>query len=299
MIRRFLDDKQDKNKEGRLNKNKKNILNNNSQSHKKDKIEINKILKKNQVVILTIALMLMTAGYMNYTNNHENENMLLAELGDAKLVSANVQEIENTITNEMDNYIKQNETANEIINTVENSINNKITNQEDVTANVNSNALVNDVSAKSGNNNILENVSEQNISQNTVETASSVANPKEESDYFTKSKLEREIMYSQMLETYQDILEDEKIPSDQKGIAQNEIKNINDTKNALMIVENLLKTKGFKNVIVFINGQSINVVTEQENLTTEQVAQIQNIVQRELNADIQNIHITSNKNEKT
>ena len=48
-------------------------------------IGIKKIMKKNQVVILALALMLMTAGYMNYTNNHENENMLLASLGDAQL----------------------------------------------------------------------------------------------------------------------------------------------------------------------------------------------------------------------
>ena len=66
---------------------------------KQKKTGINKIMKKNQVVILTLALMLMTAGYMNYTNNHENENVLLAQLGDAKLVSTNVAEI-NEIVNE-------------------------------------------------------------------------------------------------------------------------------------------------------------------------------------------------------
>ena len=54
-------------------------------SEKKDNSGIKKIMKKNQVVILALALMLMTAGYMNYTNNHENENLLLAQLGDAKL----------------------------------------------------------------------------------------------------------------------------------------------------------------------------------------------------------------------
>ena len=71
-------------------------------SEKKDNSGIKKIMKKNQVVILALALMLMTAGYMNYTNNHENENLLLAQLGDAKLVSANVME---------NNTISQNETT--------------------------------------------------------------------------------------------------------------------------------------------------------------------------------------------
>ena len=208
---------------------------------KQKKTGINKIMKKNQVVILTLALMLMTAGYMNYTNNHENENVLLAQLGDAKLVSTNVAEI-NEIVNE-----NTNETQ------VENQ--NAVTNQE-----------------------------VQETSNNAIESTD---------DYFTKSKLERETMYSQMLETYQKILENEKIASNQKDIAENEIKNINDKKNAIMIVENLLKTKDFEKAVVFINEQSVNVVVKGEKLETEQVAQIQNIIQRELKTNIENIHITT------
>lgn len=208
---------------------------------KQKKTGINKIMKKNQVVILTLALMLMTAGYMNYTNNHENENVLLAQLGDAKLVSTNVAEI--------------NEIVNENTNETQFENQNAVTNQE-----------------------------VQETSNNAIESTD---------DYFTKSKLERETMYSQMLETYQKILENEKIASDQKDIAENEIKNINDKKNAIMIVENLLKTKDFEKAVVFINEQSVNVVVKGEKLETDQVAQIQNIIQRELKTNIENIHITT------
>ena len=101
-------------------------------------------------------------------------------------------------------------------------------------------------------------------------------------------------MYSQMLETYTGILENEKISSEQKDIAENEIKNINDTKNAIMVVENLFETKEFENAIVFVNNPSVNVVIKAKELTTEQVAQVQNIVQRELKTEIENIHITTN-----
>ena len=204
-------------------------------------IGIKKIMKKNQVVILALALMLMTAGYLNYTNNHENENLLLAGLGDAQLVSANAIDSNNTIENLQ-------------------------TESMPIVAN------------------------QENTNQVTQETSTNATND----DYFTRSKLERETMYSQMLETYTGILENEKISSEQKDIAENEIKNINDTKNAIMVVENLLGTKGFENIIVFVNNPSINVVIKAEELTTEQVAQVQNIVQRELKTDIENIHITTN-----
>ena len=204
-------------------------------------IGIKKIMKKNQVVILALALMLMTAGYLNYTNNHENENLLLAGLGDAQLVSANAIDSNNTIENLQ-------------------------TESMPIVAN------------------------QENTNQVTQETSTNATND----DYFTRSKLERETMYSQMLETYTGILENEKISSEQKDIAENEIKNINDTKNAIMVVENLLGTKGFENVIVFVNNPSVNVVIKAKELGTEQVAQIQNIVQRELKTEIENIHITTN-----
>ena len=237
-------------------------------------IGIKKIMKKNQVVILALALMLMTAGYLNYTNNHENENLLLAGLGDAQLVSANVTDgsvnEDNVSSNIVDtNNVDQSETT-------ENNSNEQNVLNEDIGTN---------------ENNIDPNAPIVNSTNGqTQETSTSASND----DYFTRSKLERETMYSQMLETYTGILENEKISSEQKDIAENEIKNINDTKNAIMVVENLFETKGFEKAIVFVNNPSVNVVIKAKELGTEQVAQIQNIVQRELKTEIENIHITTN-----
>ena len=117
------------------------------------------------------------------------------------------------------------------------------------------------------------------------------SNNNTDSEYFTSSKLERDNMYSQMLENYQKMLNNSNIAEDQKSIASQEIKNINNTKNSIMICENLIKTKGFKDVVIFVNGESVNIVVKSEKLTEEQVAQIQNIVTREVNTEIENIHI--------
>ena len=56
-----------------------------------------KILKKNQVIISVLALMLITVGYMNYTSNITNtletgalmNSETMAGIGDAKLVNSN------------------------------------------------------------------------------------------------------------------------------------------------------------------------------------------------------------------
>ena len=203
-----------------------------------------KIIKKNQLTILVIALMLVTAGYLNYNTNYE-QNLLEA--------SSNIYEEENS------NYIA--------------SIGDAVL--------VNSNEVENTIHT----HNELE---ENTTTNNTVETSANA-----EDEYFTTSRLERDKMYSQMLETYQKILESSTISSEQKTISNQEITNINDTKNAIMISENLIKTKGFEDCIIFVNDKSISVIIKTENLTNEQIAQIQNIIAREMQAEIENIHIMS------
>lgn len=213
------------------------------------------ILKKNQVIIYVIALMLVTAGYLNYTTNtskqvsvetamerESNDDMQIADIGDATLVSSNDVKVENTTNTEQ---------ANSDSNTVENE----------------------------------SNVNTTNTMETTADTTSD--------EYFTKSKLDRDNMYSQMIETYENILNSSNSSETQKQSATDEIKKINDTKNSIMICENLISTKGFKNSIVFVNGDSVSIIVGIESLKQEEVAQIQNIVSRELNVKIENIHIST------
>lgn len=211
------------------------------------------ILKKNQVIISAIAIMLIAAGYMNYTANTKDaleasalaDTEAYAQLGDATLVSANV-------------------TDNTTIGTA--------------------------ISTNTENTENTENTGNTGNTENTEVTQTSSSSSDE---YFTESRLEREKMYSQMLESYQNILENSQISETQKEISQNEIKNINDTKNAIMIAENLIKNKGFEDVVIFVNGESISVIIKGAEITPEQIAQIQNIVSRELSAEVDNIHISN------
>ena len=217
------------------------------------------ILKKNQVIISAIAIILIAAGYMNYTANTKDaleasalaDTEAYAQLGDATLVSANVTD--NT--------------------TIGTAISTNTENTE-----------------STGNTENTENTGNTGNTENTEVTQTSSSTSDE---YFTESRLEREKMYSQMLESYQNILENSQISETQKEISQNEIKNINDTKNAIMIAENLIKNKGFEDVVIFVNGESISVIIKGAEITPEQIAQIQNIVSRELSAEVDNIHISN------
>lgn len=109
--------------------------------------------------------------------------------------------------------------------------------------------------------------------------------------YFEESKLSRDTIYSQTLETYKEMLNNSNVSEEQKAIVTQEITKLNKEKNAIMICENLISTKGFENCVIFVNVESISVIIKAEELKTEEIAQIQNIISREMNAKIENIHI--------
>ena len=224
------------------------------------------LLKKNQVIIYVIALMLVTAGYLNYTTNtaeqvsaqttmemEANDDMQIADIGDATLVNSEAVS-ENEVTE----------------NTTENA------------------SSTNGNTTQEANGNVTQST---NTTENNTATQTSAAVTTDE--YFTKSKLERDTMYSQMIESYENVLNSSNSLETQKQSATEEIKKINDTKNSIMICENLISTKEFTNNIIFVNGDSISVIIGVEQLQQEEVAQIQNIISRELHAEIENIHIST------
>lgn len=143
-----------------------------------------------------------------------------------------------------------------------------------------------------------ENTSEETkeVSKNTEKTqqTNEISNNNKNSSYFEESKLQRDTMYSQTLETYKEMLNNSNVSEEQKAVITQEITNLSKEKNAIMVCENLITTKGFSNCVIFVNTDSISVVIESDELKTDEIAQIQNIISREMNAKVENIHIMTN-----
>lgn len=138
----------------------------------------------------------------------------------------------------------------------------------------------------------MENLQDKNqTTHDTEDTTTVETSSLEQDEYFQESKLSRDTMYSQTLETYQGMLNNSNVSEEQKTIVTQEITELNREKNAIMICENLISTKGFKNCVIFVNLDSISVIVDAEELKTDEIAQIQNIISREMNAEVQNIHI--------
>lgn len=141
------------------------------------------------------------------------------------------------------------------------------------------------------NNNVIISEEEEASVNNNVEQKEKVSN--EMDNYFNQSRLDREKMYSEMLESYQEILANPNVSQEQKSSAQDGITKVNSQRNSIMIAENLIKNKGFQDIIIFVNNESVSAVVRSDNLETADIAQIQSIIQRELNINVENIHISN------
>lgn len=136
-------------------------------------------------------------------------------------------------------------------------------------------------------NEVVENVTDENqTSENTI-------TENVQKDYFLEARMNRDSIYSESLETYEKLLESSSVTNDQKAIAQNEISNITNEKKTIQSTESLIKMKGFEDVVIFKNSESVSVVVKSDVLLPEQVAQIQNIVEREFKINGKNINITN------
>lgn len=218
------------------------------------------VIKKNQILAGAVTLMLVTAGYLNYKYDPnrpydiEITGIIEENLGDAVLVNANgeIEEFENNKND--DHMIVQNGATPVFQN---NSSLSEIRSGEEI---------LND--------------------ENTEEKVF-----KEIEDYFVSTRIDRTNNYAEQIESYENILNGENISEEQKQRAQTEIEKINDIRNSIMISENLIKLKGFEETVILVNDNSINIIVDAENLNSNEVAQIQNIILNEFSVDIKNIHI--------
>ena len=219
-------------------------------------------LKKNQILLYVIAFMLVTAGYLNYTTKDHNVSDILQTTTKAEELAGTENIGDARLVNSQVNETnEENNKTNEVeVNEIQNA---------------------NTTSA-----NLETNTTQDN--ETTKQTTSNVS----ADDYFSKSKLERDTMYSQMLESYENVLNGINSLETQKQSASEEIKKINNTKNSIMICENLIATKGFNKCVIFVNGESVSAIIGTQELKQEEISQIQNILSRELNAKIENIHIS-------
>ena len=230
-----------------------------------------KVVRKNQVIVTALAIMIVVAGYLNFTGQ---------EISTSGLVSS--QNKEQSVQKKAEDKKSQKE------DTVETSTDSK----KDTTAKT-------DISAED------DGKDEYTVNDNG-EVVASEEDPGEavmvsnslNSDYFSAAKLSREQSRAKNKETLMEIINNKSVTSKDKKAAVKEVAKITKASEKENAAELMLEAKGFSDAVVSISQGNADVIVNAKELSSQQIAQIEDIVKRKTGIAAHNIVITPVKVEQ-
>ena len=217
-----------------------------------------KKIKKNQIMITALALMIAIAGYMQFSGNYLNTDELAKTDGETE----NMQN--------MDEY------------TAELDI---VTDEEDVVTML-------DLDLSDVNMNVTETAEvptpEHSTPGEAVFTSSSVTQMT-----LPDAKLMKEQNRAQNKSGLLEIINNSQLAESAKQAAVEKLVTLTDVAERELAAEILLEAKGFTSSIVSISGDTVDVVLGSVDLTDAQRAQIEDIVTRKTGVSSENIIISA------
>ncbi|MCI9539097.1 MAG: SpoIIIAH-like family protein [Eubacterium sp.] len=206
-----------------------------------------KLLRKNQIIITALVVMVALAGYLSLT---DEEDLAVGVLNQSEQAAGDEKDAaENVAAENGTGSAVQDDTVADI-------------SDEDVAAEEKKSD--NEVSSK-------ENAGEAVLVSNTVT-----------GDYFEAAKLSREQTRAKNKETLLELVNSNTASEAQKEKAMNEIVAMTAINEKETATENLLAAKGFQDVVVTIVDDSVDVIVNAESLKEQQIAQIEDVVKRKL-----------------
>ena len=103
--------------------------------------------------------------------------------------------------------------------------------------------------------------------------------------YFTAYRTDRESTRDQEMLYYDAIIGNETSSADAKKSAEDARLSLVTQMEKELVVEGLIKAKGFEDAIVTISGGNVNAIVKASELKANEVAQIVNVIQTQLNID--------------
>lgn len=211
-----------------------------------------KILRKNQIIITALVIMVAVAGYLSLANE-EDSIMTVSD-------TLETTDMEEAMTDISDEDIKTAEEG-----------------EQDAVA-ASAGAVNKEEETKEASR---ENAGEAVMVGSTVEKS-----------YFESAKLSREQTRAKNKETLLELANSTNTSEPQKQAAMEEIVAMTEVSEKETATENLLAAKGFDSVIVSIVEDSVDVIVDATELTEPQIAQIHDIVKRKTEASADKIVIS-------
>ena len=218
------------------------------------------MVKKNQVMITALALMIAVAGYLNFAGNRITQEEIVttgSDTGETAKVTGDdsqyedIQSMDSELVLEEDNYLEQ--SMDDIL-------------AEDITVDEENADL------EAGSDSVEEITGD--VPGEAVFT--SVAGM----DSLSGAKLLKEQTRAKSRETFLEIINNTNIAEEQKQEAIDGMIELTDVAEKETAAEILLEAKGFEDVVVSITDDMVDVVVNTAELTEAQRAQIEDIVVR-------------------
>ncbi|MCD7824410.1 MAG: SpoIIIAH-like family protein [Clostridiaceae bacterium] len=229
-----------------------------------------KVVRKNQIIITALAIMIVVAGYLNFTGQEISTSGLVNS--QSKETSAGVEDTEDEGEDEQDGEDSVETSAEEADSEEDGAtdISAEDDGEDGYTVNEDGEIVASE-----------ENPGEAVMVSNTLS-----------SDYFSSAKLSREQSRAKNKETLMEIINNEDLSSKDKKSAVNEVATITKWAEQENAAELMLEAKGFSEAVVSISSDSADVVVNAEELSEQQMAQIEDIVRRKTDVAAENIVIT-------
>lgn len=227
------------------------------------------VFKRKQIVVLSLVLMLVVAGYLQYSykkgstsvNNSDN-----SRLGEAVYVDSDY-----TVSAD-DKESDGNKDKKEDSKDTKGKGDSKDKSNDKDKASDNDTAKSNDASDK--------------------KTSENLDASKEANDFFAQARLEKGVSRGRSDETLKAIAEDPGSTKEARNKALEKATRMAENSDREMRIENLIKKNGISDAIAFFaDDGSVDIVVKAPNLSSAQTAQIYDVVSRQANLEIDKIRI--------
>lgn len=227
-----------------------------------------KLMKKNQIIITVLAVMIAVAGYLSFTSK---EVSIIDEDGNpVELTGADVQE---TLQESDDSNLAETMNTEVIEGSEDESVVGQIEGADGNSDDAQVSAPVND-----------------SIGEAVLTNAGVV-------DAIVNAKLNREQVRSKSQEVLMEIVNNESIDQESKQTAVDELVAMTEVMEKESVCEQQLMAKGFDECVVLISDDCVDVTVNRSELSEVEKAQIEDIVTRKTGCDVSQVVITVIPNE--
>lgn len=198
-----------------------------------------KIYKKNQIIVTVLAILIVIAGYLKYTDaNFNNKN---------KEVTNEIYES----TYGTDDILSNGEIAS-----------------------------------------LDENETGEAVEETTLQPGEAVMTSSKLTDFIIQARIDREQIRSKNKETLLKVINDETVSDKEKTSAVEAMVEITKSSELENTIETLLEAKGFSNVIVTVSDNQVDVIIDEQEITDQKRAQIEETIKRKTDISADKIVIT-------